>query len=298
MPVVGLGTWKLATGEVGAVVEAALRAGYRLFDCAEAYGNEEAIGVALKSALDKGLVKREELFITSKVFNHHHQDRAAAALRTTLKNLQLHCLDLYLIHWPVKFENEVLPTGRQSDGRPNALLKSSIEFNDTWKALEGFLQEGLVKAIGVSNFTEEQIAELISHSQTVPAVNQVEFHPYLHQKGLLDYCTDKGIVLTAHSSLGSPGSPAGQLEGASLLKNDIVNTIADEVSRSPAQILIRWAVQKGVSVVPKSTNEERLKANLEVFSFELKAEQMARLDGLNCNHRYSLGWLPGHFYPL
>ncbi|ELR20746.1 aldehyde reductase [Acanthamoeba castellanii str. Neff] len=300
MPVVGLGTWKSAPGEVAAAVKAALHAGYRHFDCAEIYGNEAEVGETLKAAFDEGLVKREELFITSKVFNHHHQDRAADALRTTLKNLQLAYLDLYLIHWPIKFEDAVIPQpSRQPDGSPNPLIKASFEFLDTWKAMEGLLKEGLVRAIGVSNFTQEQIDQLLADSQTVPAVNQVEFHPYLVQKELLDYCTAKGIVLTAYSPLGSSDSYTGKLEGApSLLKCGVVNGIAAEAGRSPAQVLIRWAVQKGVVVIPKSVNEERIRANFAVFDFELSADQVARLDGLNRDHRFGLGWMPGHFFPL
>jgi diketogulonate reductase-like aldo/keto reductase len=300
MPVVGLGTRKSAPGEVGAAVRAALQAGYRHFDCAEVYGNETEVGDALKAALDEGLVKREELFITSKVFNNHHQDRAANALRTTLKHLQLAYLDLYLIHWPVKFEDVVVPQpSRQPDGSPDPLIKASFEYLDTWKVMEGLVAEGLVKAIGVSNFTREQIDQLLADSQTVPAVNQVEFHPYLVQQQLLDYCTAKGIVLTAYSPLGSSDSYTGKLEGApSLLKCGVVNGIASEVGRSPAQVLIRWALQKGVVVIPKSVNEERIRANLAVFDFELSADQVARLDGLHCDHRFGLPWMPGHFSPL
>ncbi len=151
----------------------------------------------------------------------------------------------------------------------------------------------------MSNFTVKQLEELLADTQVVPAVNQVEFHPYLVQQQLLDYCTAKGIVLTAYSPLGSSDSYTGKLEGApSLLKCGVVNGIAAEVGRSPAQALIRWALQKGVVVIPKSVNEERIRANLAVFDFELSADQVARLDGLHRDHRFGLPWMPGHFSPL
>jgi len=300
MPVVGLGTWKSSKGEVGPAVMAALKAGYRHLDCAAVYNNEAEIGETLQKAFTEGIVKREELFITSKVFNNHHEDRVPAALRNTLKNLQLDYLDLYLIHWPIKFEDEVVPQPmRQANGLPAPGIKASFEFKETWKQMESLLKEGLVKAIGVSNFTPEQIEELIADRHSVPAVNQVELHPYLVQTELLEYCRGKGIIVTAYSPLGSSDSYSGSAPGApSLLKNDTVNAIAGEVDRSPAQVLIRWAIQKGVSVIPKSVNEDRIKANLAVFDFELSPAQMAQLDGLNRNHRFGLGWMDGHFLPL
>ncbi|ELR19870.1 oxidoreductase, aldo/keto reductase, putative [Acanthamoeba castellanii str. Neff] len=292
IPVVGLGTWQAGKGEVGAAVKAAIKAGYRHFDCAEIYGNEAEIGEAFKSAFDEGLVKREELFITSKVFNNHHQpERAVKAIHNTLKNLQIPYLDLSLIHWPIKFEEEQIAQPlRTPEGKLNPAITWSFDFKETWKTLEELQKQGLAKSIGVSNFTVKQLEELLADAQVVPAVNQVEFHPYLFQAELLNYCTSKGIVLTAYSPLGSTVSSEGVVP---LLENEVVKDIAAEVGRSAAQVVLRWGVQKHITVIPKSSNEERLRANFAIFDFELSPEQVARLDSLP-QHRF-IRLVPGHF---
>jgi len=153
-------------------------------------------------------------------------------------------------------------------------------------------KEGLVKSIGVSNFTVAQLEDLLADTQTVPAVHQVEFHPYLYQSELFNYCTSKGIVLTAYSPLGAAKGGEGVVP---LLQNETVKSIADELNRTPAQVLIRWSVQKGIAVIPKSSNEERLRSNFAVFDFELTADHVARLDALNHNFRFCRSFIDNHW---
>jgi len=246
IPVVGLGTWKSEPGETTykAVLDS-INAGYRHIDTARAYDNESDVGRAVKDS-DTG---RKELFITTKLWNKHQgYDEAIEACEKSLARLGCDYIDLYLIHWPLK--------GKR---------------NDSWKALIELQQRGLCRSIGVSNFTIDNLVELEEKFGILPVANQVEFHPYYYQKELLEYCNSKNIVIEAYSPL----VHAKRMDEARLV------SISKEMSKTPAQILIRWAIQRGMVVLPKSVNEGRIIENFSVFDFEISDSLMKRLDDLN-----------------
>lgn len=297
IPVLGLGTFKAEKGEVGAAVKAALGAGYRLIDCAQAYGNQAEVGLALKEAFDESVCNRDEVFVVSKVFQTHHvwqgdPSRVHESLEQTLRDLQLEYLDLLLIHWPFAFEQKVLDFPlRLEDGSPNPLLNVEVEYLDTWKVLEGFVKDGLVKSIGVSNFTMEQLEYLKSNCEIPPAANQVEVHPYMSQRALRAGCAAAGIAVMAYSPLGSSLPKFPERHGATLLTNPTVQAIAADVGKSASQVLIRWSLQQGCVALPKSGNPGRISENGDVLSWSLSEEIMSRLDELNSDFRYFVSYL-------
>jgi alcohol dehydrogenase (NADP+) len=261
MPLLGLGTWKSAPGEVGAAVREAIRLGYRHIDCASVYGNEPEVGEAIGAAIAAGEVKREELWITSKLWcNAHGRDNVEPALRRTLADLGLEWLDLYLIHWPVPIKPGVAFPASGSDLLP----AEQVPLADTWAGMEAAQETGLTRHIGVSNFSSRKLHDLIAHCRIRPKVNQVERHPLLQQSGLLADCTAAGVHVTAYSPLGSGDRPAA-LKAADepvLLENPVIGAIAAEHGCSPAQVLIAWHLQSGISTLPKSVNPSRLRENL------------------------------------
>ncbi|XP_057298915.1 aldo-keto reductase family 1 member A1-like [Hydractinia symbiolongicarpus] len=278
IPVVGLGTWQSKPGEVQAAVEAAIDAGYRHIDCAYVYGNEKEIGEALKKKIDEG-VDRKELFITSKLWNTKH---AAAdvrpALLQTLKDLQLDYLDLYLIHWPIAWQpgNVVFP--RDESG---ALIYSDIHYKETWPEMEKAVDDGLVRSIGLSNFNSQQIDEVVNMARIQPTMLQVEVHPYLVQNELINHCKKHNMLVTAFSPLGSPDRPWAKPGEPLLLEDPKLIEIGKKYKKSPAQVCIRYQVQRGLSVIPKSAQPERIKQNADVFDFELSEEDMKVIESFN-----------------
>ncbi|QRN95022.1 aldo/keto reductase [Archangium violaceum] len=255
MPRLGLGVFRAPRGEVTrAAVSAALAAGYRHIDTARIYGNERDVGLAVR---ESGL-PREEIFVTTKLWNEDQgHDSTLRACERSLKDLGLEYVDLYLVHWPV----------------PGRRLES-------WRALEQLLSDGKCRAIGVSNFLEHHLDELLGRAKVVPAVNQVEQHPFLYQPSLLRYCADKGIAVEAYSPL---------TKGLRLGDPRVVE-LARKHGKSPAQVLIRWCLQHDMVVIPKSVHEARIRENASVFDFTLSPEEMRRLDGLNEN--LYTGWDP------
>jgi len=274
IPAVGLGTWNSTKeGEVKNSVLTAIRAGYRHIDCAWCYKNEKEIGVALKEAVDSGLVRREELFITSKLWNDFHASNdVEKQCRETLTDLQLTYLDLFLIHWPHTFvEGEEL----------------SPPIQETWLAMEALVAQGLVKSIGVSNFSAKKLHAMKAYATIFPAVNQCELHPVWRQSELLATCTELGVHMTAYSPLGTPDflASVGRTTAATVINQPAVLEIAAETGKSPAQVVIRWAVQRGTSVIPKSATPERIISNLDVFTWSLTADQLARLSAIEPQSR-------------
>ena len=250
MPLLGLGVYKaVGENEVETAILHAADAGYRLIDTASAYANEDGVGRGIAQCG----IPRKDLFITTKIWNNAQRlGDITGAFNRSLERLQLDYIDLYLIHWPV----------------PGCFL-------NTWKELVKLYESGRVRSIGVSNFEIRHLEELASVSDVVPAVNQIEFHPYWYQKELLEYCKSKGIQVQAYAPLA---------RGA-YLDNDIICVLATKYGKTPAQIGLRWALQKGVAVIPKSTNPQRIVRNGDIFDFEIEEEDMAYIDQLNQNFR-------------
>lgn len=287
MPLLGFGTWKSEPEMVGDAVSAAIDAGYRHIDGAYSYMNEAEVGAAVKKKISEGVVTREDLFIVSKLWcTFHAPEDVKPSVMETLHNLQLTYLNLYLIHFPVGFQKvpgELLP---RHEGK---VLVSEIDYVDPWKAMEALVDEGFVKSIGVSNFNISQLQRLLSKARIFPAVNQVELHPYLTQTELVEFCMSRNIALTAFSPLGSPGRSLVFLNESAdpkdLLKDPVVKMIAEKHSKSPAQILLRFHIQRNIATIPKSISPERICKNTEVFDFELTEGDLHLLLGLNRNWR-------------
>jgi diketogulonate reductase-like aldo/keto reductase len=285
MPLLGLGTWKSKAGQVEHAVEHALATGYRHIDCAAVYQNESEVGKALKAAFDKG-IKREEVWLTGKVWNNNHtSERVRIGLANTLKDLGVSYLDLFLVHWPYAFVQGDNMFPKDSAGM--MLYDESIDYIDTWKAMEGLVREGLVKHIGVSNFNHKQLLRILDVATIKPEVVQVECHVYLNQQQLLEFAQKHGMVLTAYCPLGSPDRPTAQPDHPILLQDPKLVAIAAKYGKSPAQILIRFQIDRGVSVIPKSVSNNRIEENFNVFDFQLSQEDMATLRELNRNYRFN-----------
>lgn len=296
IPLLGFGTWKSTPGEVKQAVIEAIKVGYRHIDCAHVYQNENEVGDALKECIDSGICKRDELFITSKLWNDKHApEDVMAALDNTLANLKLNYIDMYLIHWPVATKT-FMPSTASDFWSPEELPISV-----TWEAMEKCYNSGKAYGIGVSNFSIEKIEDLLSKCVTPPAVNQVERHPYLNQSSLLEYCTRKGIHMTGYSGLGSSDRPIvlKALNEPILLNDPIVSEIAEEHFSTPAQVLLIWAIKTGTSTIPKSVKPHRISENFQCLNITLSDENIEAMNKLNRNNRYVGGnfWcLPGSPY--
>jgi len=285
IPAFGLGTWKSPKGEVKAAVTEALRVGYQHIDAAWIYQNEQEVGAGIQGAIAANFAKRDDLFITSKLWNTFHQPESVEkGCEETLKALGLDYLDLYLIHWPVAFR----PDRPQHSSPEDFFSIHELPLSKTFEAMVALREKGLVKSVGVSNCGISTLEKLINETGVVPAVNQVEMHPYNPQPELLDYCKDKGIRVTAYSPLGSSDRPDSmkQKDEPPLLKNETVGAIAAQENLSPAQLLIAWAISRDTVVIPKSTNAGRIAENLAAAAHTLSAEAKATLDDISIRYRY------------
>jgi diketogulonate reductase-like aldo/keto reductase len=249
MPYLGLGVFQTPNDQIKEAVHAALDYGYRHIDTAAFYNNEDGLGKAIRAHS----LPRKEIFITSKVWNTDQgYDSTIDAFNTSLEKLQTGYLDLYLVHWPVKGK-----------------------YKETWRALEDLYEEGRVRAIGVSNFMQHHLEDLMQSAKIMPMVNQVEFHPHLIQQDLVDFCKKNKIQYEAWSPL---------MQGK-IFEIDLFRELSEKYNKSIAQIVIRWDLQKGVVTIPKSVHKERIEANADVFDFEISEEDMARIDQLDCDGR-------------
>ncbi|MCO4762769.1 MAG: aldo/keto reductase [Myxococcales bacterium] len=281
LPQLGLGTWRSEPGLVAKAIKVAVAAGYRHIDCAAIYGNEQEIGGALAELFADGVVKREDLWITSKLWNDAHApDAVQPALEKTLADLGLDYLDLYLMHWPVAS----LPGGPQ-------VPLEDCPLAVTWEAMVATVGKGLTRHIGVSNFSEKKLRALVAASDHKPEMNQIELHPYLAQQGLVDYCKATGIAVTGYSPLGSPGRPAGLISADDpvLLKEPVLAEIADKHGVSAAQVLLQWALHRGTVVIPKSVTPARIEQNFAAVSVQLTEDDVARIAKLDRHRRYVTG---------
>ncbi|REG92796.1 aldo/keto reductase [Algoriphagus antarcticus] len=284
LPIIGLGTWKSNPGEVSQAVYWAIEAGYRHIDCAAVYQNENEVGEGIAKALAEGLVKREELFVTSKLWNNSHKkDQVLPALEKSLSDLKLDYVDLYLIHWPIAFKAEV---GFPKD-REDYYTYEEVSIHETWEAMQELKEKGLAKHIGVSNFNRNKLNELLEVGGQVPEMNQVEMQPYLPQEGLVAFCEEHSILMTAYSPLGSPDSRAEKhANDPKLLEDPVVQEIADKHKVGAGQILIAWSIARDIAVIPKSVNLERIKGNLASAKINLDDHDMMELRDIGISHRF------------
>jgi len=293
MPTFGLGTWKSKPGEVTQAVKDAIDVGYRHIDGALAYQNENEVGDAIHTKIGEGVVKREDLFVVSKLWNTFHRpDLVSVGLKKTLTSLRLDSLDLYLIHWPMGYKEDGDLFPKDANGK---FLYSTVDILDTWKEMEKCVKQGLVKSIGVSNFNSKQIELILANCTIKPSVNQVECHPYLNQKKLIEFCKSKGITVTAYSPLGSPDRPWAKPTDPKLLDDPKLVQLGKKLGKTPAQIILRWQIQRGLVVIPKSVHKNRLLENISIFDFQLGQQDMDYINALDCNGRGCvLEWANDH----
>jgi len=297
MPALGLGTWKSEPEEVYRAVRSAIEVGYRHIDCAAIYLNEEEVGRALVDAFQAGDAKREEMWITSKLWNDSHApEHVRPALETSLKKLQLDHLDLYLIHWPVALRHGIeLPRGPE-----DFLSVSEVPLASTWEAMLKVSGQGLARQVGVSNFSKRKIEQVHNATGQTPAVNQIELHPYLQQDTLVAACSELGVAVTAYSPLGSPDSAAmmGRDDDILLTQHPTVAQIAHAHGATPGQVLIAWALARGTSVIPKSVNPGRIAENWAARDLTLTLADMTAIAALDRHQRMVDGrfWFIGETY--
>lgn len=283
MAILGLGTWKSDKGLVYNAVRRAIDVGYRHIDCAAVYGNEAEIGQAFQDAFKSGDVKREDLWVTSKLWNSAHKKEAVGpALKKTLSDLKLEYLDLYLMHWPI--------ANKEDSGFPfkpeDFYTLEEVPLEETWEAMLTERDAGLFKHAGVSNYHIANL-ELLGKID-FPEMNQVEMHPLLPQQRLVDYCRSKGINMTAYSPLGSMDRPARAKSDNEpiLLEQPVVQKIAESHGATAAQVLISWSIHRGIAVIPKSTNEQRISQNFEAAELELTNQELEHIDAIQSGFRF------------
>ena len=278
IPALGFGTLIPDPTETKKAVKAALEVGFRQFDCAERYRNEKEVGEAIKEVLREGKIKREELFVGTKLWNNNHRpERVKPAFEASLKKLQLDHVDLYLIHTPFAFKPGEERDPRGENGK--VIYDEGVTLLDTWRALENLMDQGRCKAIGLSDIGLEKVQEIFESARIKPAVVQVESHPYLPQWDLLDFCKKKGIVLHAFAPLGHGIEPK-------LVEDPVITTISKRLKKTPAQVLLAWALQRGTAPITTSKNPNRIKENFDVSALPEDAMKEIR-EGINTQYRYN-----------
>ncbi|KAL4806897.1 NADP-dependent oxidoreductase domain-containing protein [Aspergillus unguis] len=295
MPLVGFGLWKVNNDTCADQVYEAIKAGYRLFDGACDYGNETEAGQGVARAIKEGIVKRSDLFIVSKLWNSFHDgERVEPIARRQLADWGIDYFDLYIVHFPIalKYVDPAVryPPGWESeDGKTVVGGKATIQ--ETWTAMEKLVDLKLARSIGISNFNAALVLDLLRYARIRPATLQIEHHPYLTQPVLVDFAKREGIAVTAYSSFGPLSFVELQsqraLDTPPLFEHEVIKGIAAKYEKTPAQVLLRWATQRGVAVIPKSNDPKRLQQNLDVVGFDLKPEDLEAISGLDRNLRFN-----------
>lgn len=281
IPAIGFDTWKIPKEKTKETIKTAIESGYRHFDCALAYGNQQEIGEAFHDALLEGKISRGELFVTSKLWNTHHKRHSAYDdLETTLRQLQLHHVDLWLMHWPFAFHaapkhGSDMEAAKDQNGK---IMLDDTTILETWKAMETMHKDGKACAIGVSNFTLPQMEQLLAMCEIRPAVLQIELHPYLQQVELVEYCQSKGILVTAYNPLGSQLSGDGDV-----LSDPVLMEIGKAHNKTPGQVVLQYQVQHHIAVIPMATHMQEY---LHIFDFQLTAEEIKKIEGLDKGMRF------------
>ncbi|KAI0068094.1 Aldo/keto reductase [Artomyces pyxidatus] len=290
MPLVGMGTWKLPNAECADNIYHAIKVGVRLIDAASDYGNEKEVAEGIQRALKEGIVKREDIFITSKVWNTNHaHDHVKEAVKYQLAQWGLDYFDLYLVHFPIalKYVDPAhrYPAGWFGDDGKTVELQNT-PFQETWQAMEELVDEGLVKNIGVSNVAGTLLLDILRYARIPPQVLQVELHPYLTQQALVNLAKQLDIPITAYSSLGPQGYFEMGFKGTvSLLQHDLIVNTAKAHGKTPGQVILRWSTQRGIAVIPKTSVDTLTIENQACNSFDLTEEEINAISGLNINLR-------------
>ncbi|CAJ0939561.1 unnamed protein product, partial [Mesorhabditis belari] len=271
MPLLGLGTWQVRSSDIPGSLDAALSAGYRFIDTAQIYGNEAAIGKALKELLPKYNLSRENIFITSKLAPGNQGSVAEDSIQKSLENLQSDYIDLFIIHWP--------GSSNRSESPKNAALR-----RQSWETMEKLHEQGKLRAIGVSNYLERHLEELLSHTKVLPAVDQCEYHVHYQTNDLVNYCKDKGIHFQSYSTLGSP-------DGRKKLMNDPkVVTLAEKYKISVPVLLLAWAINQEISVLPRSTKKDHIEENFKALQIQMDPADVQSLLSNDAKSKYC--WEP------
>ncbi|MGB1907827.1 MAG: aldo/keto reductase [Spongiibacter sp.] len=301
MPAVGLGLWKIDPQDVAQAVYQAIEAGYRHLDSAADYGNEKQVGEGIARAIADGLCSRDELWVTSKLWNtYHRREHVEAACRKSLDDLGLDYFDLYLVHFPialsyVDFNDRYPPEWLFDPAAENPGMQlDAVPLSETWGAMEQLVQNGLARQIGVCNYSASLLHDLMSYARIKPAMLQIESHPYLTQEALLRTAQQYNIAVTAFSPLGALSYVSIDMASAndSVLTEPVVVAAAQRAGVTAAQVVLRWGIQRGTAVIPKTSNPQRLAENLALSQFSLEDDEMAAISALNQNRRFND---PGHF---
>jgi len=301
MPKVGFGLWKIPQDICADAVYEAIKAGYRHLDSACDYGNEVQVGEGIKRAIDEGICTRDDLWITSKLWNTYHaKEHVQQAIERSLSDLKLDYLDLYLIHFPiaqpfVAFDDRYPPEWITDPSAADPKMElAPVPLFETWHAMESLVEKGLTKEIGVCNYNTGLLNDLMAYAKIKPAMLQVESHPYLTQERLMKLAKQYDIQVTAFSPLGALSYLELDMAGAaeSVLEQSVVKAAAQRLGKTAAQVVLRWGVQRGNAIIPKTSKPERLVENLAIFDFELSQQEMDDINALNSNRRFND---PGHF---
>ena len=273
MPLIGLGTHRLENVESS--IRNAVKVGYRLFDTASFYKNEELVGKVLNDCINEGLVTREDLFITTKLWNDEHRD-PVSALKNSLKRMKMEYVDLYLIHFPL---------GKIVDGK----LIKQIPLHKTWPKLEDCVSLGFARYLGVSNFQVQILIDLLSYANVVPVVNEIELHPYLCQEDLIFFCKLNKIQAIAYNCFvkGGCAMRSEDIDKYDIFKNEIILDLSKKYEKTPAQIVLNWHLNREVCILPRSSNLERQEVNYNSYKFKMTDEEYKSISNLNCNKRFN-----------